>query len=134
MTIKRRQVIKLCSSLPLAFVAGDCFAVAQPRSTLETQPLTAFLGQFPHLQHCQGIGLGYLQQYPEVGRLEQLLQAITKDFLLPDSQSDPFNWLRNQIRTDFAQKNTVQVEGWILSKTEAQLCALACWEKQQTIN
>lgn len=32
---------------------------------------------------------------------------------------------RHTIRSDFAAGETVEVEGWILSRTEARLCALA---------
>jgi predicted anti-sigma-YlaC factor YlaD len=134
MTIKRRQVIKLCSSLPLAFLAVDFSAVAALISTVEIQPLTALIGKFPHLQQCQAIGQVYLQQYRNVDELNQLHWTIAKRFRARDRQSDPGDWLRKQIRTDFAQNNIVRVEGWILSKTEAQLCALAYSEKQQTIN
>jgi hypothetical protein len=34
-------------------------------------------------------------------------------------------WLQLQQRQDFEQGHTVKVQGWILSATEARLCALA---------
>lgn len=34
-------------------------------------------------------------------------------------------WLDQRVRLDFAIGNTVQLEGWILARTEARLCALA---------
>jgi hypothetical protein len=35
------------------------------------------------------------------------------------------HFIAERIRVDFSENNTVCLEGWILSKTEARLCALA---------
>jgi len=34
--------------------------------------------------------------------------------------------LRARIRQDFAERNVVNVDGWILSRVETEICAIAC--------
>lgn len=35
------------------------------------------------------------------------------------------SWIADAVRRDFGNADTVTVRGWILSRTEAELCALA---------
>jgi hypothetical protein len=40
-------------------------------------------------------------------------------------------WLRGRQRRDFAAGRTVEVAGWVLSRTEARLCALVALARRQ---
>ena len=87
---------------------------------------------FPHLQDSEALMLAYLQKNPNPQEeLENLRVLIHKQGMFSTTPSDvsgPWNWLRDQIQSDFETDNTLQIDGWILSKTEVQLCLLALLE------
>ena len=65
------------------------------------------------------IGHSYRRRYPahdDVETLGQLLQAEAEH----TGRKDPAAW----VQADFKHGRVVQVEGWILSVTEARQCAL----------
>jgi len=81
---------------------------------------------FSDPRNAKVIGNRYLSQYP-VKRDRELIIA---DLGLPPHHSEIFNgnslkrWLRESQQRDFTLGNTVMVDNWILSLTEATLCAL----------
>ncbi len=88
----------------------------------------------PHLKSFQIIGERYLKLYPEEAELKHLLTGFSNDLRLSHLVLTEGNeqlgdfwyfWLHSKIKEDFKHRQIVQVDGWILSKTEAQLCALA---------
>jgi hypothetical protein len=81
-------------------------------------------------QAARAVGHAYLREAPQeynVGIITEMIlrsgTALTQrlDAL---SEKDLIAKLRNLITEDFTNGNTVQVEGWVLSRTEARLCAL----------
>lgn len=86
---------------------------------------------FAHdLQAARAVGQAYLRDAPQESDACILTDMIIKsgtdlmqrfDVL---SEKDLIAKLRNAITEDFVSENTVQVDGWILSRTEARLCAL----------
>lgn len=79
---------------------------------------------------AQAVGHAYLRVAPQesnVGILTEIIfQSGTALMQRLDvlSEKDLIAKLRNIITEDFITENTVQVDGWVLSKTEARLCAL----------
>jgi hypothetical protein len=68
------------------------------------------------------IGLNYMLKVPRENRERILVKR-----LVGKSKSEEANLatsLEQQIRNDFVTGNTVMVDGWILSVTEARQCAL----------
>ncbi len=67
------------------------------------------------------IGFNYRKQIPE----EDSEQSLVK-FLLDDTQDEvsAITALKKRITSDFETENTIQLDGWILSVTEARQCAL----------
>lgn len=89
---------------------------------------------FPQLRHTHAVGTRYLSLYPEEASTDFLLARLCEDkvvfnVILKSNKRYPSDELvlafDAKIREDFAQEDTVQVAGWILSRTEARLCALA---------
>jgi len=76
------------------------------------------------------VGHAYLRETPQeynAGILTELILQSGTDLRKRSdvlSEKDLIAKLRNLITEDFITENTVQVDGWVLSRTEARLCAL----------
>jgi len=75
------------------------------------------------------LGVFYLSQMPNEANKDVLKNIILEnleDTVLSDSPETEFlkNSIIEKIRYDFITGNTLIVDGWILSKTEARQCAL----------
>ena len=75
------------------------------------------------------IGNDYRHKYPGESNEEQLARLLLEDRdhkIIPVNTEDAFirSLLENKIKRDFQVGNTVVIKGWVLSKTEAQQCAL----------
>ena len=78
---------------------------------------------FPELLHMvedtgevARIGLAYRQNHPQLDSPEKLVETI---HTTASSES-----IDIRVRADFIEGRTVQINGWILSLTEARQCAL----------
>jgi hypothetical protein len=72
------------------------------------------------------IGAAYLATHPDEADAAILCRAIAADLATaaPRDQAELDRALANRVRADFLQRRTVKVDGWVLSRTEARLCAL----------
>lgn len=75
------------------------------------------------LYDAEEIGESYLEGHPEEADQDYLANAIQRR--CDQRKAKKRCGLDSQIRMDFASDRTVCVDGWILSRTEARLCALA---------
>jgi hypothetical protein len=94
--------------------------MARRLSALFEQPLSA-----------RSIGTAYLQTAPHEAESERLLALLCPGAdaqcdLMQASTEELRSHFRRQRREDFARGQTVLVRGWVLSETEARLCALTC--------
>lgn len=64
------------------------------------------------------LGKSYLEKYPAENSVSQLVDLIIKE-----TGSNP-DELQEKIKQDFREHNTVILQGWLLSITEARQCAL----------
>lgn len=72
-------------------------------------------------QTINEIGNKYRFQVPQEKNERTLVKQI-----LTEIDSDNLSlWIENKIKRDFETGNTIQVDGWILSITEARQCALS---------
>lgn len=69
------------------------------------------------------IGASYLRGHRDDHDADRLLVDVFAEPAESGSQ-DLFEELRARFRDDFRQERTVAVDGWLLSRTEARLCAL----------
>jgi hypothetical protein len=80
---------------------------------------------FHHQASARTIGRSYLQQYPPESNVRCLLEGIGRsDRLSTAGDRELMLALQHRIRQDFVEERVVNLEGWILSVTEARLCAL----------
>ncbi len=93
------------------------------------------LDRFPSIPHCLSelindetiskLGSDYIKNHPS-----ENTKQILKNFLLDGKNgrkldsSSILNELNRKIKLDFETNNIIVLDGWILSKTEARLCAL----------
>jgi hypothetical protein len=129
--ITRRAVLTMAAIATLLSSRPGLAAANRglPRSLrLRASRLT---GIFSRRQSARAVGRAYLRVAPGEADPQILMGAITGT--TPDlhrvldhgDDADLGAALRNRIRRDFADGRTVSVEGWLLSQTEARLCALA---------
>ena len=84
-----------------------------------------------HPESARVIGGEYLLKYPEEADVDSLLEQIASRIVAGDVGlfNTPDHSLREQldgiVRADFAVDRIVKLRGWVLSTTEARLCALA---------
>jgi hypothetical protein len=67
------------------------------------------------------IGGKYLQQHPLEKNVGHLLEGIA---VSAPRDRELMLALQQRIRQDYVEERVVKLEGWILSVTEARLCAL----------
>jgi hypothetical protein len=110
-------------------VGGGAF-IYQEREILD-QPLTveSLRYQFSDVQGSfQMIGKKYLEKYPqgipESGLLREVNDKLSSGNINRYFLSNLSDLVRQQILLDFEESNLVNLEGWIITETEAQICAI----------
>jgi hypothetical protein len=110
-------------------VGGGAF-IYQEREILD-QPLTveSLRYQFSDVQGSfQMIGEKYLEKYPqgisESGLLREVNDKLSSGNINRYFLSNLSDLVRQQILLDFEESNLVNLEGWIITETEAQICAI----------
>jgi hypothetical protein len=119
----RRRILGL-----LAATGGAALVSLPARSRV---PLAAALvGVLSHREGARAIGAAYLQQVPWESNARQLMSLIVEHD--PSSLGEQASldearaFLQRSVREDFEQSRTVELNGWVVSRTEARLCALSC--------
>jgi hypothetical protein len=68
------------------------------------------------------IGLNYMLKVPKENRQRTLVKRISEK--AAGEAGNLITTLEEQIKNDFISGNTIMIDGWILSVTEARQCAL----------
>lgn len=110
-------------------IGGGAY-IFQRRELIE-QPVTvdSLRDQFSD-QHesIQLIGQKYLEEYPqglsESELLRNINEKLSSDHINKIDMSNFADLVRQQILLDFEESKVVNLEGWIITETEAQICAL----------
>lgn len=127
--ISRRNVLKQITRAGLLVVL-PAYVVTDPGTNV-LQPLASRLNRFfSSKESAQVIGQRYLAMNPAEADSALLTAriAMTPQYYLRLASADEPR-LRGLIlarqQADFAESRTVTIDGWVLSLTEARLCALA---------
>lgn len=118
------QALAACGSTLL----GPAGAAAASQSSTSTRALPAGRAFFANQTDAvRAIGAAYLGQRGSgadrasiLGAAPGALEAIERS----RDERGAVRRLARAVRDDFTRGRTVQLEGWILSRTEAELCAL----------
>jgi hypothetical protein len=96
-----------------------------------TQILLARLsGIYDDTTSAAVIGMAYLKEFEEEANAQRLVELICPDAeqqnrFLRANLMELRKLLDYQLRLDFAVGNTVRLRGWVLSRTEVRLYAIA---------
>ena len=121
----RRQLLITLGALPITSWMKSSWS-AKSQDLELAHSLTYVLTD---LSSAQFIGALYIEAIPEEGNLKQLLNCVrhTDPELITHAQNNPTS-LYKRIKflqfNDFNEEHVVSIDGWVLSKTEARLCAL----------
>jgi hypothetical protein len=105
---------------------------ATPLAALATtlHPAERLRRLLPHPESAQAVGLIYRAAFPAEVRstvlVPLLLSSLSLDAGAVAGRSDASlrRAVAARVRADFAAGETVEIGGWMLSRTEARLCAL----------
>lgn len=120
----RRAFIKMCAGLA-ALVGTPVHATRRTTAPLSESGLreaAAWARRFRSSDSAGRIGRAYLLRRPAEADLGILYERLSAGLPPGQAAEDP-DW-GAIVRADFGTGNTVLVEGWLLSRTEARLCAL----------
>ena len=80
------------------------------------------LASFLDYDTLERLGEGYLKKFPDERGRDTILNALLKGKGIKRGNLE--SYLKKQIKQDYRQERIVQIDGWILSLTEARQCAL----------
>jgi len=131
--MNRRTLLKLLPTFLLSFVLPGFIARLKQLNALtpEEQTVHHLLGLMTNLNHAKVIGTAYLQTRAQISTGFSLAASLCSQCpggtakLAQMNQREFQQWLHDRQTADFIQGRTVNVQGWVLSQTEAELCALA---------
>ncbi|NOZ09924.1 MAG: hypothetical protein GXP09_02585 [Gammaproteobacteria bacterium] len=129
----RRTVLKLAASLMLPTTLSAFLVGCNPKMTATRSAAQRMIGVLNHINKAREIGAIYIDQTPGIRQLsaEQLTEklllmlALDPKYISTEILDSLDTRLRKQVRQDFVDENVQIVNGWMLSKTELALCALA---------
>jgi len=104
----------------LAWAGGSAEAAGVARATLAHPHLLDVLRN-EHL--VAALGRRYREQVPSEHDARALEAAILADAPV-EASVEPRRWLADRVQQDFALGETVTIDGWVLSRTEARQAAL----------
>ena len=119
--MKRRKflwVTTVASSLVILYPVSSCDS-RQKLNHSAAIPLT--LGHLTSSENISKIGIIYRNLYLKED------ESYLEDQLINDmnlSKKEIINSISEKINQDFIKENILIIDGWVLSKTEAQQCAL----------
>lgn len=119
---KRRFLIALISGL----VAARGWGTKVLAAGISDASLEAVVGElFSDVADAQVIGRRYLTLYPEKASRSVLLAELKMTYPLVAGQQTRLKKTLSQRRQQqFLEGDTVIVDGWVLARCEAQICAL----------
>ena len=131
--LARRGFVRLVALAASGLLTGAGLAAGwrTPRPAARKDPraaeLAALLAGSPS---ARALGRSYLAGHPDeadAARLVDSLGALLPPGAraLPDGAIALRRSVREKVREDFETEHTVWVEGWLLARTEARLCALS---------
>jgi hypothetical protein len=134
-SVDRRRFLAAAAGIVILAMAPRAWAsrlLAGGRDASRPSAGGRLVALFHHRRSARFIGREYLAQRPEEAGEELLVGLVTRGLgggaeedLRSASQERLRRLLQARTRQDFAEGRIVRLEGWMISITEARLCALA---------
>ena len=122
-----------CSLLSALVIGKVCAAAATlPAPPTDGDVRHLVVQMFSDPTAARTVGRAYLRQYPDeadTARLIAELVALQSGADVADAAARISHFrgrVSSRVARDFRGGNTVAVAGWVLSRTEARLCAVLC--------
>lgn len=131
--ITRRRFLKHLTVLATSMaglIPNPVLAQQAQKSDLHNLALNIINASFHNSKAVSPLGEAYLYLYPDEKNLTHLLNRIFDEnpTLLDIARKNHKNSLMNALRhittADFENGDTVNIDGWVLAKTEARISAL----------
>ena len=128
--IQRRTFLQKSLMIVTTALAGTaCSFIFSPNLKEVAKEATSLLR---HPEMAANIGYHYLQQKYQADKptVEEMITGILEGTAIDPSNASHFSLfnlddeLRAKVRKDFMLERIAKIKGWLLSETEAQLCAL----------
>lgn len=120
--MKRRSFVQnVAAASALSIVPAEFYAFFNKDTHLYAHPELLTILDDPHT--VKEIGQAYLTKHPKDQSKQSLLASIDQKLGFTRI-GDLKTSISKQVQADFAFGHTIQLNGWILSQTEAQQCAL----------
>ena len=120
--MKRRNFILLSGGMFAAFAIPAYFhffgKIKYPSTLAHPDSLSSILDT----KELKQLGATYRKLVPAESGERSIADILLEE--LPDDKLEFNTALESLIKKDFDQGNTIEINGWILSKTEARQCAL----------
>jgi hypothetical protein len=129
--ISRRTFLELLPSILAIAPTLPEFGMRVPVDTAIAGDRFRLRDVFGHQrQSALVIGRHYLDQCPAEADCDALVDVLlgeagSEQHREPPEAGDLLAFFRERFAEDFGRGNTVTIGGWVLSRTEARLCALA---------
>ena len=130
--MNRRRFLNFLLSLSSLSIFSVGYASAEQKSNQQAILLAnRLLGGLKYKNSARKIGYEYLKVMPYEANINILLNHLCEtsgeqEHTLKNASAEVIKTiLRKKSGDDFRSEQVVSVRGWVLSKTEARLCALA---------
>jgi len=125
----KRSTFIYYSLVGTAVIAVPSLRCSNRNESLKALQQPAFLSHICDAKTLDGIGKTYKDEFPKQSSAEQLTQLLLADdsgkvISKNSDHSLITSFLNKKIEEDFQKGRTVVINGWVLSETEAQQCAL----------
>ena len=106
-----------------------------------TDPAKLVLAMFSDPVSAAVVGQQYLNRFPDEANADRLVQLLERRGRAAPGSADGGSVthlsesgfagdLQAAVRLDFQEGRTIDLDGWILARTELRLCALAALERR----
>lgn len=121
--MKRREFIGL-SAYMAAAMAVPLLEECTPLNTDKAIAEPAVILNMLNSQTIVAAGLAYGKAFPEEYTKEKLKSLLLGDHKTGSTAGEIHEWFTKKTNEDFATGQTLMVDGWVFSKTEARQCGL----------
>jgi hypothetical protein len=138
-TSRRRFLLGACAAaVPVALAPLRPWRAIVDVAGAST-PAARLAGLLSHRESARSLGRAALRALPGRPAAPELAAAVLSAVpggaarLAALSDDEVRGALAARVRADFDEEETVQLGGWVLSRTEARLCALAALADRRTL-
>jgi hypothetical protein len=125
--MKRRNFIAISATALVGISIPFSCSSENYKSIVSVMPELLPLGKFCTEKELKGIGIKYMQLIPQENDLSTIGKHLFKNeagqLVDPDAASIE-KLINEKMQKDFQAENTMMIDGWVISVTEARVCGV----------